>query len=73
MNAKRILAIVGIVLLVGIYLLSLIFALIDHPMKSSLMQASLYATVVIPVLIYAFLLIGKLLRKDDSNDKESSH
>lgn len=73
MNSKRILAIVGIVLLAGIYLLSLIFALIDHPLKASLMQASLYATVVIPALIYAFLLIGRLLHKDNSDDTESSH
>jgi len=71
MKGKRILAIVGIVLLAGIYLLSLIFALIDHPLKSSLMQASLYSTVVIPALIYAFLLIGRLLHKDD-DDSESS-
>lgn len=67
MNFKRILALTGIVLLVGIYLVSLVFALIDHPMKGSLMQASLYATVVIPVLIYAFLLIAKLLRKEDDD------
>ena len=70
MKAKQILAILGIIILVGIYLASLIFALIDHPLKSSLLQASLYATVVIPVLIYAFLFIGKLLRKDD---EETTH
>ena len=69
MNGKRILAMMGIVLLVGIYLLTLIFALIDHPMKSSMLYAALYATVVIPVLLYAFLLIGKLLHKDESSDE----
>ena len=67
MNVKRILALVGIVLLVGIYLISLIFALIDHPLKSSMMYASLYGTVVIPALIYAFILVGRLLHKDDSD------
>ena len=72
MNVKRIAAILGIVLLAGIYLLSLIFALIDHPMKSSMMYASLYATVVIPALIYAFILIGRLLHKDDSDDEENA-
>lgn len=73
MNAKRILAIIGIIALVGIYLLSLIFALIDHPMKSSLMYASLYATIVIPALIYAFILIGRLLHKDDPDEESGSH
>lgn len=64
MNFKRILALLGIIILVGIYAATLVFALIDHPLKSSLMYASLYATVVIPVLVYAFLLIGKLLQRD---------
>ena len=72
MNTKRILALAGIVVLVGIYLLSLIFTLIDHPMKSSMLYASLYATVVIPALIYAFILIGKLMHKDDNTDEENS-
>ena len=71
MNAKRILALIGIVSLVGIYLISLVFALIDHPMKSSMLYASLYATIVIPALIYAFFLIGRLLHKDDHPDKEN--
>ena len=73
MNAKRILAILGIVILVGTYAATLIFALIDHPLKSSMMYASLYATVVIPVLIYAFLLIAKLLRRDEENPDASAH
>ena len=73
MNAKRILALVGIVILVGIYLTSLVFALIDHPMKSSMLYASLYATIVIPALIYAFLLIGRLLRKEEPSDEETAN
>lgn len=68
MNAKRILALLGIIVLVGIYVISLVFALIDHPLKSSMMYASLYATVVIPVLIYAFLLIAKLLHKNKEEE-----
>ncbi len=65
MTFKRILAILGIVVLIGIYLVTLVFAFLDHPMKASMMYASLYATVVVPVLIYAFLFIGKLLKKED--------
>jgi len=71
MNLKRILALLGIVLLAGIYLISLVFAFIDHPMKQSFMQASLYATVVVPVLIYAFLFIAKLLRRDEEDPSQS--
>lgn len=67
MNAKRILALLGILVLVGIYVASFVFAFLDHPMKTSMMYASLYATIIIPVLIYAFLLVAKLLRKDDED------
>ena len=64
MKLKRILAILGILVLAGMYLASLIFAIIDHPLKTSLLSASLYATIVIPVLLYVFLFVAKLLRGD---------
>ena len=70
MKLKRILAIVGIVILAGMYLLSLVFAIIDHPLKSSLMSASLYCTVVIPVLLYVFLFVTRLVRKDHDSDTD---
>ena len=63
-KTKRVLAAVAVVILAGLYLCSLIFALIDHPMKDSLLTASLYATVVIPVLLYVFLFITSLLQKN---------
>ncbi|MCI8400578.1 MAG: hypothetical protein HFI38_00500 [Lachnospiraceae bacterium] len=65
---KRILAVLGLVLLAGMYLLSLLFALIDHPLKSSLMTASLYCTAVIPVFLYVFLFVTRLIRKNKSKD-----
>ena len=73
MKLKRILAILGIVVLAGMYLLSLIFAMIDHPLKSSLMSASLYCTVIVPVLLYVFLFVTKLVRRDkDEKDEKDS-
>lgn len=70
MKAKRILAIIAILLLAGMYLLSLIFAIIDHPLKSSLMSASLYCTVIIPILLYVFLFITKLIRQNSESNEE---
>ena len=63
-KAKHILAAAAVVILAGLYLCSLIFALIDHTMKDSLLTASLYATVVIPVLLYVFLFVTKLFRRN---------
>lgn len=68
MKLKRILAIAGIAILAGLYLISLIFAVIDHPLKASLLSASLYCTVIVPVLMYVFLFVAKLLKKDNKDD-----
>ncbi len=71
---QRILAIIGVVLLVGMYLITLVFALMDSPMASRLLMASIACTVVIPVLLYAFQLVYRVLgrgRDNDDKDKPS--
>lgn len=72
MKLKRVLAVLGIAVLAGMYLLSLVFAVIDHPLKSSLLSASLYATVVIPVLLYVFLFVTRLLRRNGKDAESGS-
>ena len=58
-NIKRLLAIIGVGLLVGMYVLTFILSLTDHSKTGGMLMASLYATVVIPVLLYAFMLVYK--------------
>ena len=62
-KAKRILAIVGIIVLVGLYLTTLACAIFAKENVMNLLMASVYATVVIPVLIWAYSLIYKLMNK----------
>lgn len=50
---KRILAIIGIVLLVGMYLSTLIFVLIDSELAFTLFKASVLLTIAVPCLLYA--------------------
>lgn len=66
-KVKQILAIIGIILLVLLYLSTLICAIIDHTETMRLFQASILATVIIPVLLWAYSFIYKLIKK---NDKE---
>lgn len=56
-KAKRILALAGVVLLVAMYAATLVFALIDSPHSFALFKASVYCTIVIPVIIYGSTLI----------------
>ena len=69
---KQILALTGAVLLVCMYLATLIFALVDSPAAPGLFKASVAATILIPVLLYAFILITHLL-KDRSDDQKNDH
>ena len=63
MKAKRILAIVGIVILLGLYISTLVFALLKSPAAETLLAASIYCTVAVPVFLYAFQLVVKCLKK----------
>lgn len=65
MKLKQILAILGIVILVLLYVSTLVFALIGTPLAKQMLQASLFATVLIPITIYAFLMVTKLLKNKD--------
>ena len=56
-NLKRLLAVIGIILLAGMYVLTFILALTDNSAAGNMIMASLYATVIIHILLYAFLLV----------------
>ncbi len=52
---KRVVAIIAIALLVGLYILTLVAALLSTPESSTLFRVSLILTVVIPVLSYLII------------------
>ena len=60
---QRRLALGGAVLLVLLYLATLIFAFTDNPLTPNLLGASIFLTVVIPISLYAFILITKITKK----------
>lgn len=64
-KTKRILALCGVIFLAGLYLLTLIFALIDSELTQALFGASFACTFIFPVLFYAYLLFYKMNHKDD--------
>ena len=76
MKLKRFFAIAGIILLVGMYVATLIFSIIQGEMAAGLFRASLICTIVIPVFIYIYKMILKNIKKrrdsykmDDSEEK----
>ena len=71
-KVKQILAIIGIVVLVGLYVSTIVCALSSSDNFMNLLLASVYATVIIPVLIWAYSFIYKLLKKDQDDDEKKS-
>ena len=66
-KAKRVLALLGVILLVAMYGSTLVFAVIDSPMARGLLMGSVYCTIAVPVLLYAMTLVTKHLK--DKNQK----
>lgn len=66
---KRILAWIGILVLLGLYLSTLIFAIIGSPEALQWLKASVLATIIVPILLYGYLLIFRLQKKEEKNEK----
>jgi dolichyl-phosphate-mannose--protein O-mannosyl transferase len=67
-KVKQILAILGIIFLVSLYVITLICAIVDSSETMGMFKASIFASVVIPVLLWAYSFIYKLLSKDKDKD-----
>ena len=61
---KRILALIGAVLLLLLYLSTLVFALMKNQLADDLLKISVACTIIIPVLLYGYMLIYRVLNKD---------
>ncbi|MCC8044716.1 MAG: hypothetical protein LIP12_04355 [Clostridiales bacterium] len=64
---KRIAAMIGVIILVGMYVITLILGLTASPATQNMLMASIVCTVVIPVMLYAMMLVARVL--GSSNDK----
>lgn len=62
---KRILALLGALILILLYVSTLVFALMDHPVAGDLLKASIACTILLPVLLYAFILVHRLTGRRD--------
>ena len=60
-KAKRILALIGVVLLVLLYLSTLVFALLGKDFMNWLM-ASVATTIMLPILIWAYGFVYRLVK-----------
>ena len=69
---RRIFAAAGAVVLLGMYLLTFISAILATPATHALFLGSLSATIIIPIFLYAYTLIYKMVYKEKDEDKEEA-
>lgn len=72
-KVKRVLAIVGILFLLSLYVITLVLALTDDPNTMDAFRASVYCTFLIPVLIWAYTFIYKLLKSNYGDAPSDAH
>lgn len=71
-KVKRILAIITVILLVGLYIASLVLAIIGNEWAMDWLKVSIYCTFVLPVLIWIYTFIYKMLKGSDSQEDDTS-
>ena len=59
---RRITALLGIVLLLVMYALTMVFALVKSPYSKGLLMGSIFCTIAVPVLLYAMTMVARLVR-----------
>lgn len=68
---KKIFAIAGVVILLGMYLFTFISAILATPNTHSLFLGSLAATIIVPIFLYAYMLIYKVVYKNRENQEDN--
>lgn len=64
-KAKRITAMIGVVLLLSLYLLTFISSFFSSGPTNQLFSACIFSTIVVPVMLYVYMLIYKLVHRKD--------
>ena len=71
-KSKRILAWTGIIILAGLYLSTIILAIIGTEASLTLLKASVLCTLGFPCLIYGYQLVYRVFKKHEEETDASS-
>ncbi|MDO5521173.1 MAG: hypothetical protein Q4G58_11840 [bacterium] len=69
-KSKKIVAIVGIVFLIGSYITTFVASLMHSSFAHGLFKASLFCSLVVPIILYGYILIYKYFSGKDHSDEE---
>lgn len=72
-KTKRIMAIIGIIILLGLYITALLLAILGNENSTPWFMAAICATIIVPILIWIYQWLYKLLKKDVSDAQDKSN
>lgn len=70
---KRILALTGVVILLGMYLIVFVLGITASPATKNALMAAVACTVIVPCLLYAMMLIARVLNHKNQNDRQEEN
>ena len=70
---RRIAALVGVILLVGIYITALVAAIGNWENSHAIFMTAVYMSIAVPVIIYVIMLLHKYANKKDGNESDKSN
>ncbi len=70
-QAKRVLALTGAIVLASLYIIALILAVIDNSQSMNMFIAAIAATVIVPVLLWVYSWMYKLIQKSAKDKYEN--
>ncbi len=70
---KRVLAILGIIILIGLYAAAFVLAIANSPDTGRMFMAAIVCTVMIPVMIHLFLMMNNVRKGKDVLDETYSY
>lgn len=73
-NLKRIFAWIGIIVLLGLYVVTFILGITGNASSKGMLMAAIACTVVVPCLMYVMLLLARILggKHDAKQDSDST-
>lgn len=71
-KVKRVIAMIGVIALLALYVSTIVLAIIGSEQAMNLLKAAIYSTVVLPVLLWAYSFIYKLLQDHFSAGNEET-
>ncbi len=71
-KVKRIASLIGILLILSLFILSLIAAIFAKESAQGLFLTAIFSTVVIPIMIYGFIEVYKYVHRNDPPKQDKS-